>query len=159
MSIKQDPKFRDMSRRCTKHSYLSNRLRDNDYNGYCSAGILIITDTYHLIREVRDGVDGLSIPGGKRDYIEEDPKTCAMREYREEGGSIDISRDDLYKVLWYAPGKYVLYIIDRRDSIYDDIDGLCSKMSTLSLSEYPLVPKDTHSFSRSMIESLISLSK
>lgn len=138
--MKNDPEFRRLNSQCSRRSYISDILRSNDYNGFSSAGILVIDNGYDLISENREGVRSLSIPGGKRDYIDEDPKTTALREYREEGGKYSLRREDLNQVLWYAPGKYALFIVDRNNGLL------------------PPIPR-IHSFSKTLIDTYVSLKR
>lgn len=118
--------FKQLSSKCTTESYIGKSLKDNDYVGFNSAGILLIDGSYDLIREDREGVSNLSIPGGKRDGLEEDAYDTALREYNEEKGLYSLSRDDLKEVMWYAPGKYALFIVRMSEEIEDtnhnDID-------------------------------------
>lgn len=141
--MKNSNVFKILSKACSKESYVGSCLRPCDFVGFSSAGILVIDGSYDLIREDREGHSCLSIPGGKRDGLEEDPFETAIREYNEEGGSYSIVDKDLKnKVLWYAPGKYALFIINR---------------SRADITVNDIV--DVHSFSRSMISTYHNLSK
>lgn len=133
--MRNSPEFKRLNSMCSRDSYLSDRLRNNDYEGFSSAGILVVGDEYELINEERDGISGLSIPGGKRDYIGEDPISTALREYNEEGGSRNLKRGDLNRVLWYARGKYALFIVGEGS---------------------PPIPRNTHVFSKLLLESYLS---
>jgi 8-oxo-dGTP pyrophosphatase MutT (NUDIX family) len=141
--MKNSNVFKALSKLCSKDSYIADSLRLCDYVGFSSAGILVIDESYDLIREVRDTGSCLSIPGGKRDGLEEDPIQTAIREYKEESGSYSISPKDIgKKVLWYAPGKYALFIIEKGEASVE-VDDIT----------------DLHSFSKSMIETYHKLSK
>lgn len=110
--MKASAEFKLLNSYVSKSSYISTSLRLNDIQGYSAAGILVIDNgIYDLIKESRNGVIALSIPGGKRDSISETPSQTALREYKEEGGKYDLSPSDLTTVLWYAPGHYALYIV------------------------------------------------
>lgn len=139
--MKNDSEFKRLNSMCSRSSYVSDKLRENDYNGFSSAGILVIDDGYDLISEVRDDSTALSIPGGKRDYIAEDPYTTAIREYREESGKVPPNRRDMNQVMWYGRGKYALFIINKRDG------------------DLPPIPSSIHPFSMTLIETYSFLSK
>lgn len=141
--MKNSNVFKTLSKMCSKDSYVDTSLKPCDFVGFSSAGILVVDGNYDLIYESRDGYSCLNIPGGKRDGLEEDPMQTAMREYKEEGGSYSIQFKDLKnKVLWYAPGKYALFIVEK--SLLDvDIEDIT----------------DLHNFSKSMITTYHNLSK
>jgi hypothetical protein len=113
--MKASAEFKLLNSYVSKSSYIAKSLRLNDIQGFSAAGILVIDSDgiYDLVKESRNGVIALSIPGGKRDSISETPTQTALREYKEEGGKYDLSPSDLTTVLWYAPGQYALYVVVR----------------------------------------------
>lgn len=115
--MKNSRVFKVLTKMCSRDSYMTDRLRDNDYVGFSSAGILVLDNGVpDLILEMRDGHSAYSIPGGKRERLEEDPIQTALREYKEEGGTYDLVFWDMKKVLWHASGKYALFIVEKGQS-------------------------------------------
>lgn len=110
-------KFKD---KCTSKSYISSKPTKRDLNGYCSGAVLLYgkykDEIYILtILEIREGKPCLNLPGGKREYRNEKPRQCALREMSEElkDCPITIFNFENYKCtktlyLWYAKGKYFI---------------------------------------------------
>jgi 8-oxo-dGTP pyrophosphatase MutT (NUDIX family) len=113
------PEFKKYKDKCTTKPGIFSHPTKRDLNGYCSAAVLVYgkykDDIYTMmILESRDGVLSLNLPGGKREYRNEKPRQCAIREMQEELKDCPIEVFDInnYNIkplyLWYAGGKYFI---------------------------------------------------
>lgn len=114
------PEFKKYKDKCSNKSMVFSKPSKRDLNGYCSSGVLVYgkynNETYILmISEAREGVFAFNFPGGKREYRNEKPRQCALREMSEELKDCpnEVFNQQSYKItkslyLWHASSKYFL---------------------------------------------------
>jgi len=121
---KNCPDFKKFKDRCTTKSFAYTYPTKRDLNGYCSAAVLLFgkyeNEIYvMMVLENRDDIPALNFPGGKREYRNEKPRQCAIREMLEE--LIDCPKEvfdtESYKIvkslyLWYAQAKYFVIPVE-----------------------------------------------
>lgn len=134
-SLRKCPKFFGLKKKCTKYTYMGNRLLKNDYVGFCAAGVFLKCDDNILfLRENRNGEIKLNFPGGGRETISnnntmrlETPFETAASEFVEEVGDLVVDGRRNLAVLkikkiinkkknltffWSGISKYVLILVD-----------------------------------------------
>lgn len=127
--------------------FLQKDLYENDFAGFCSAGILLVDDfgNFLAVKEQRDGQLLYNLIGGKRDTYEETPLKTATREFEEETGVI-LNNVLIKSYTWFSFSKYVIVEAYVRKDI-----NLGDNFKWFSIKNYN--KNDFHPFAAKMLSS------
>jgi hypothetical protein len=132
------PQFKADRLKVNDHSHVGELTTDQE-KVCCTVGVLLTCEingqTYGLFNITQRGSKvAYELPSEKRTEADQGPLTLAMCVVRSLT-DLDLLSLDLTNVLWFAPGKYVLYHLLVSEEDIEDEDDDCELVNLRSLNE------------------------